>query len=1076
MNTRNPNTLRLATLIGLWLGSAGCGTVPDPTLSCSADSECNNGQQCKLGRCLAAGAFVCTAVADCEAALGDGSWTPTEAGACRAAACEESVCVMVAKAAGSACEDGDGIACTLGACDAEGECTVAANLTADTCLIDDNGSKSCVAADANNPSNGCQACIPSIDPRKWTDKPNGAGCDDADGLSCTQGACNGSGTCQPAGIATGFCVIDGKCRKTGDAADGSAGCKVCDPISAKEAWSDKADGTTCSEDGATCRPGACKAGSCVIEGISAGFCFIAGDGGSGTCIADGDADPNAPCQRCAATIVQDKWTPIAAGEPCKADDIACTVDACDGKGACVATADDAACKDKDGPCVKGSCDAEAVKGCKTVPLPTSATCEGDDGLSCTTEHCDGAGACDKKQVPSDAACDDDLSCTIDSCDPKAGAVDTGCVHKAVDSACDDGNVCTGDTCAGATGEAKTGCAFVNNSADCTTDGLACTTEQCAGGSCKLTIGSKSCVIDGACVDEGTMQQAGCQSCTPSASQSAWTLAAAGSSCVDDGASCTKDTCSAAGACKHEIIAGACDDGLPCTVDACDPGTAWADSKTGCAFVDDCPYGHSCDGTAKACLTPKPVVLVSESADDPAPTNPVAIRHVLDAKTGRHRLWVVYQSQAAATVVKPSLGGDPEKFGDPTWAINQPSKLRAVVLDPAIAAKPGDTKPKPAVITFANHVVGAGAAAAFPAVAVDPESSSQAWLTWLEAGVGGSPICLDNFGRGGIARLARLDGGAVTSGGSWSAVAGTTCPLDGGDKPAFMTPGFAVLGGASTDPSKRGAIFARPKVDDLVTPASNVLAFGGVVGSPSINGSTLLGAFSTVHPVVIDMGAEDANKARFWVLALGEKNKSGSYTRELWALPLDAKGTDDTPASWLASGSSGAGATVLGGATAVCTLDAAWDADKGEAVVAIVTRGASSDSLWLARGKPGGTWTAKQVFTQGSKTPGSCSSGILGARVVAGKGGAALVTMNTGTLHYPGVHSYFTVSADGAVKPADLLTPSSWSTDLMESGDPRPGLAWRGAAQAVWLGDSWSLVAEGQNGSGKREIVIYTFTP
>ncbi|MEY3013876.1 MAG: hypothetical protein RIT45_2611, partial [Pseudomonadota bacterium] len=442
---------------------AGCSQPAEPTLACQSDSDCNNGQVCKVGRCLAPDAFICTATTECDAALANGSWKPTETGVCLQTACNDSVCEMVARAVGTACDDDDGLACTQGACDDAGACQAGASIAANTCVIDDNGTKSCVDADANNPANGCQACIPDIDAKGWTDKPMGAGCDDADGLSCTHGTCNGGGECQAAGIDSGACVIDQKCVKQGDAREGTAGCQVCDPGASQSQWTSLPEAATCSEDGAECRPGKCASGSCVIEGVSAGFCFIAADGGKGACIADGTTNPDAPCERCVAAVVQDKWSPIAAGTACKADDIACTQDACDGKGDCVATPDDGACKDKDGPCVRGACDAAEVKGCKTVPLPTTATCTGD-AFDCTVEYCDGQGACAPKQNPDDTACNDGLTCTVDSCDPNSGAVDTGCVHKQVDTACDDGNLCTADTCAGATGEAGSGCSYIPNAA------------------------------------------------------------------------------------------------------------------------------------------------------------------------------------------------------------------------------------------------------------------------------------------------------------------------------------------------------------------------------------------------------------------------------------------------------------------------------------------------------------------------------------------------------------------------------------------------------------------------------------
>ena len=1075
-NVRRRGTRLSARLLGLCivtaLGSA-CSTPPNLTLVCGADADCNNGRECRQGRCLLKSEFICEAVAECAKLLTEGTWTPAAAttGVCFEPTCTGGLCAMAALAADKPCDDADGLPCTAGACDGLGVCAASATLQANTCLITDPDpkaavAKSCVAKDTPDPDNDCQLCVPDISTTTWTAKPSGAKCDDKDGLLCTSGACNGGGVCSPQGITANSCLIDKTCFAAGDIDTASNGCRRCEPTSAKEGWTDLSEGATCTVDGKACLPGSCATGTCLAAGIAAGSCYIDVTPADGTdaptCFVDGDADPSEGCRACDAKVSQDAWTPRPNAAACTEDGIACTVDACDGKGACLSIADDALCNDKDGPCTDGNCDVD-TKGCKSVPLPTSVTCDGADGIACTVENCDEKGACGAKGVPDDAQCKDTHECTLDACDAA-----TGCTHKAVDDACDDGLVCTADAC-----DVKAGCQFSPNTADCTLDALACTVEKCSEGACKTTIDAATCVIDGKCVNDGVTQVAGCQSCAPKASQTDWTLAKAGAACDDDGASCTADTCSAAGACSHASKAGACDDALPCTLDACDPSSAWADAATGCAFVDDCPYGHACDKAQKLCLTPAPLVIVTESGDDPAPTNPTAIAHVLDAKTGRQRIWVVYQSQAAAVAVMVDKT-PAEKVS--IWSVSAPSKLRAVLLDPAIAAKPGGAKPKPTVVTFASQVAGGAAFAVFPTVAADPESTSQAWLTWLE-GAPGAGGCVDANGRGGIPRLARLDGGAPTAGAAWTAVAGKTCPLDGGDNPGVMKQGFAMLGGAETEPSKRKAIWVRPFVQNLQSPGLNQLLSGGQIGGTSSKGTTALGEFSTVPPVVIDMGIEDANKARFWALALGEEKSGQSYNRELWAQSLTISGAKKTTTKWFESTVTGAGATALANVDAVCSLDAVWDSNNGDAVVVIVVRQAGSDAVYLLRGKPGGAFAATKVAHKSSA--GDCRKGYASAVVSAAATTPMVVVNDTiaGVLNV-GTYGVYAVQLDGSVKAVSALSGfSSATTDTTANPGPTNALASRGAvAPLVWADGRVTFIGEVLTNDGKHGIVLHTFKP
>lgn len=297
-------------------------------------------------------------------------------------------------------------------------------------------------------------------------------------------------------------------------------------------------------------------------------------------------------------------------------------------------------------------------------------------------------------------------------------------------------------------------------------------------------------------------------------------------------------------------------------------------------------------------------------------------------------------------------------------------------------------------------------------------------------------------------------------------------MDLGDKPAFWTSGLAMLPGPETDPAKRGVISVRPTVNDLQSNGLNQLVSAGVTGVKPFKATTPLGEFSTIRPVVLDIGVEDAAKVRFWALAVGEKPKAGDFQRELWALPMDAKGVDGTPTKWLDSAVPGPGATTLAGVSAVCSLDAAWDVGKGEAVVVMVVRQDGQDRVWLARGA-GGKWVSTLVVAKGSKSAG-CDIGISHARVSANNG-KAMVLMNDLSGGSFGVGRYVLVSGDKA-GPDIELTMLIKSTDVSGMTAPATALAARGLAAPVWHGESVSLIWEANSPDGKRAIAIHTVVP
>jgi cysteine-rich repeat protein len=205
-----------------------------------------------------------------------------------------------------------------------------------------------------------------------------------------------------------------------------------------------------------------------------------------------------------------------AGTACADDGNVCTLDQCDGAGACGhPSADFAPCDDGDfcnGPdeCFQGTCQfhsgdpcvgQECATACDELagqcdPQPAGQPCT-DDGEACTADQCDGMGACAHPPVAAGLPCPDDgLVCTADQCDgagfcahpPRAGGVPCP----------DDGNDCTMDECNGI------GLCVHPARPDGTTcdDANACTqTDQCSGGQC---VGTNPIVCTApACHEVGT---------------------------------------------------------------------------------------------------------------------------------------------------------------------------------------------------------------------------------------------------------------------------------------------------------------------------------------------------------------------------------------------------------------------------------------------------------------------------------------------------------------------------------------------------------------------------------------------
>lgn len=229
-------------------------------------------------------------------------------------------------------------------------------------------------------------------------------------------------------------------------------------------------GETCDDGNTTA--GDCCSATCQIEvagtvcRASAGECDLAEscDGLVASCPGDGFV---AALTNCGDTgtdcVVQDSCDGsgactdngfVAVSTVCIDDGVGCTSDLCDGLGACVHTEVDAAC---------------------------------DDTLFCTgVESCDAALDCQAGTPPD---CSDGEACSVDSCNEQADA----CIHMPAHHLCGDGVYCNGDEIC----DVVTGCS-AGAAVDCS--GLSST---CSLGSCdELTEACVSSAVNetGACDD------------------------------------------------------------------------------------------------------------------------------------------------------------------------------------------------------------------------------------------------------------------------------------------------------------------------------------------------------------------------------------------------------------------------------------------------------------------------------------------------------------------------------------------------------------------------------------------------
>ena len=328
------------------------------------------------------------------------------------------------------------------------------------------------------------------------------------GTGCTDGhACTTNDRCQ-AGVCTGttvVCAAPDECHTAG----------TCDPATGACSNPAKPDGTACTDGEACTTSDSCQAGVCTGTTV---VCAAPDE-----CHTAGTCDP--------ATGACSDPTNMPNGTPCD-DGIACTVGEFCVFGVCQTK--DSTCHGVD-LCQYAWCDAESGE-CRTAdvtcpdvpgtdPLCWTRDCQTDTGACLSIFH--KVGTCSPNECNHDADCDDHDACTDDVCGGEIGF--RQCQWSRSD--CDDFQDCTDDFC----DNPAEGCkhVFEDPHVFCD-DHVSCTDDDYAGD-------PPSC------------------DCTHTPRNSA----------CDDGNPCTQDVCDPGTGCAHPSI---CDDGRACTTDVCDPGT------------------------------------------------------------------------------------------------------------------------------------------------------------------------------------------------------------------------------------------------------------------------------------------------------------------------------------------------------------------------------------------------------------------------------------------------------------------------------------------------------------------------
>ncbi|MDG2050754.1 MAG: S8 family serine peptidase [Myxococcota bacterium] len=277
------------------------------------------------------------------------------------------------------------------------------------------------------------------------------------------------------------------------------------------------------------------------------------------------------------------------------DGDACTVaDGCDGAGQCVAGAP-LVCDD--GSFCNGLETCDSGLGCQSGVAPSV-----DDGVACTSDACDEATDTITHQAQ-DAFCDDatfcngdetcdlnlgcqlgappvlndGVACTTDLCDEALNVV----THLPVNAQCDDGFFCNGSELCDPLLDCQAGSPPVVD------DGVVCTADLCDEAIDQVVHSADNSACDDGAFCNGEEVCDLVQGCQSGVSPS-----------VDDGVSCTQDSCDeVANVIVHAPLDAACDDGAFCNgAESCDlllgcqsGASPEVDDGVGCT-LDECDEG------------------------------------------------------------------------------------------------------------------------------------------------------------------------------------------------------------------------------------------------------------------------------------------------------------------------------------------------------------------------------------------------------------------------------------------------------------------------------------------------------
>ena len=382
-----------------------------------------------------------------------------------------------------------------------------------------------VVSDADGePSGSCQGLS------------NGSICDD--GNTCTlNDSCSG-GIC--VGGVNRTCDEEGQCRLG-----------TCDPDDGCS-YADEPPGTRC--DIACYSRSMCQDGACVADTTSDTICPTPDN----PCVAELGCDSNTGA--CTVEIYKPPAT------ECNIDENICTMEECDGQGACLSTGDVETCESQNSnnPCWTYSCQHKS--GCVQAVFVAGASC--NDGNPCTyNDTCQVRATmagdvqlCLGNPVP----LDDDNPCTNDSCvdgtithDPIDG------IPCAPDDPCSEQGLCADGECVGADE-----CPCSENS-DCEQPESLCNGQRF----CDKGVSPPVCrIVPGtATVCSPAIQPCHTSACNPLTGACQELPLVAGTPCDDRDACTDDDRCQSSGACSpgQPVV---CDDGSFCNgVETCDAG-------------------------------------------------------------------------------------------------------------------------------------------------------------------------------------------------------------------------------------------------------------------------------------------------------------------------------------------------------------------------------------------------------------------------------------------------------------------------------------------------------------------------